>query len=80
MDKVFDYVVNTLQTYTDKNQHEIVSRQEYEIFCKEYVFYQLKGISFGQAFCERFNIDHFIIKGLSGYSAKDFIEKHGFVK
>jgi hypothetical protein len=34
----------------------LISKQEYEVFCKEYIFDQLKGKRFGQAFCERFDI------------------------
>lgn len=33
-----------------------ITKQEYEIFLKEYVFEKLKGISLGKAFTEKFNI------------------------
>lgn len=80
MNSIFDYMVGSLQTYAVKTPNQVVSKKEYEEFCKEYVFLKLKGISFGKAFCERFNVSHFIIDSLPGDSAKGFIEKHGFVK
>lgn len=80
MNSVFDYIVGSLQTYTDKNPNQVIPRKEYEEFCKEYVFLKLKGVSFGKAFCEHFDVNHFIIYSLPEESAKGFIEKHGFVK
>jgi len=41
-----------------------ISKQDYDIFCKEYIFDQLKGKKFGKAFCERFDINDTLIKCL----------------
>jgi hypothetical protein len=53
----FGHMVNTLSrdAYKD-NGFTPISKDEYEIFCKEYIFEKLKGISFGVAFQKRFGI------------------------
>ena len=58
-----------------------VSRKEYEIFCKEFMFDSLKEIGFGEAFCKRFNIDDSAISILKSESfAKELIESLGYIK
>ena len=61
-----------------------ISRKEYEDFCKEYVFEQLKGIKFGDAFCDRFGVHdsmrHIISLFSSMEYAKDVIEIQGYVE
>lgn len=80
MKSVTDYFLKSLEQWTDKKEHKVVSKKEYEEFCKDYIFLKLKDIPFGKAFCERFDIHHFIIASLPGDSAKGYVEKHGFVK
>jgi hypothetical protein len=41
-----------------------ISKQDYAVFCKEYIFDQLQGKRFGRAFCERFDIQDMVIKCL----------------
>ena len=57
-----------------------VSRKEYEVFCKEFVFEKLKGKSFGSAFCEKFNIDDYYLTRYSDDTAKYHIEKLGYIR
>ena len=57
-----------------------VSRQEYEVFCNEFIFESLKGLTFGQAFCERFDITDNMLSTISDDSAKFLIEKLGYIK
>ena len=38
-----------------------ISIDDYQVFCKEYIFDQLRGKRFGQAFCERFDIVNDIV-------------------
>lgn len=58
-----------------------VTRDEYEIFCKEYLFDKLKGETFGLAFCKRFNITDRTISILrSEEFAKQLIESLGYIK
>lgn len=81
--KSFLYTVNSLRHWSKlktKEPLKTISKKEYEKFCKDFIFEKLKGVSFGKAFCDRFDFDHFIIESLPDESAKGFIEKHGYVK
>ena len=73
---MFDSMIHNL---TVECTRENVSWAEYEIFCKEFIFDKLRGIRFGKAFCDRFDITNFILPQLSDESARDYIEKQGFV-
>lgn len=41
-----------------------ISKQDYEVFRKEYIFDQLKGKKFGRAFCEKFDVKDAVIRCL----------------
>lgn len=45
-------------------QSKTISKQDYEHFRKEYIFDQLKGSRYGEAFCERFQIDDPVVSRL----------------
>jgi hypothetical protein len=60
--------------------NKIISKTEYDKFCKEFVFDKLKGKRFGESFCEKFNVDSFILSNLSDETAKHHIEKLGYIK
>lgn len=62
------------------NNNKKISIEDYELFCKEFVFDKLKGKSFGIAFCEKFDFNNIFLKGLSDETAKDHIEKLGYIK
>ena len=77
----FDAFANMMETSilslrTDKT----ISKEDYEVFCKEFSFEKLKGKSYGEAFCERFGMDDYILKNLSDSNAKYHIEKLGYIK
>jgi hypothetical protein len=55
---------NHMVSFLDTLPKQQISKQEYEIFCKEYIFDQLKGKRFGRAFCERFNVNDTVVKCL----------------
>jgi hypothetical protein len=58
-----------------------ISRVDYETFCKEYIFNKLKGESFGNAFCKRFNITDRTISILKSENfAKQLIESLGYIE
>lgn len=61
------------------NSTKKISKAEYDIFCKEFIFDTLKGKSFGTAFCEKFGFNNIFLKGLSDSTAKDHIEKLGYI-
>lgn len=60
-----------------------VSRKEYDRFCREYVFDVLKNdVSFGVAFCERFDINDFLLNSILEKDierCKSFIEESGYI-
>ncbi len=79
----FDSMVTTLQNLENWNgnkEKKTVAREDYDLFCKEYTFDQLKGIRFGEAFCKRFNIDDQLINIVSNDTAKFHIETLGYIK
>jgi len=64
-------------SFLDHRTKTQISRQEYKIFCKEYIFYKLKDIRFGSAFCERFRIDDTVIRCLIDEDiAREMIEEN----
>lgn len=77
----FESMVSQLQQFP-ANMFQLsstVSKYEYEIFCKEFVFDQLKGVSFGEVFCKRFNINDSTLPRLSDDGAKFIIERSGYL-
>lgn len=57
-----------------------ISKEDYETFRKEYMFERLKGKTFGQAFCEKFDMDDYFLKNLSDKTAQYHIENLGYIK
>ena len=47
-------MVNTLENLNSPKYK--ISKSDYEIFCKEYIFEHIRGIKFGKAFCKKFDI------------------------
>jgi len=69
-----------LESLTNNNAKKKVSRKDYEIFCKEFVFEKIKGKNFGEAFCYRFDLNPFFFINLSDETSKDFIETLGYLE
>jgi hypothetical protein len=65
----FGHMVTALSrnAYKD-NDFTHISKDEYEIFCKEYIFEKLKGVSFGVAFQKRFGIKDRVLSMFSEQS------------
>jgi hypothetical protein len=64
-----------------KDREVKISREEYDIFCKEFIFNKLAGEKFGQAFCKRFGIEDSAISILKSESfTKELIESLGYIK
>ena len=62
------------------NSKKQISKQDYELFCKEFVFDKLKGKGFAESFCEKFEFNNVFLKGLSDATAKNHIETLGYIK
>lgn len=63
-----------------QNKEKKISKKQYEMFCKNFLFDKIKGKSFGRAFCEKFNFNGIFLNSLSDESAKYHIEKLGYIK
>ena len=58
-----------------------VTPEEYEVFCKEFVFNKLREEKFGSAFCRKFDITDMVLELLrSEQSAKDHIKTMGYIR
>lgn len=75
----FMHVVGALESLTT-NPGKTVKKEDYQVFCKEFVFDKLQGKTFGEAFCEKFKMNDFFLKGLSDSTAKHHIESLGYIK
>ena len=76
----FDHLVRQLSAKREKAASTNITAAEYEVFCKEYLFDNLKEVSFGKAFCEKFNITDFVLDLLqSEKSAKKHINIVGYI-
>ena len=82
MTSAFDHMAKQLAPRCWPNDKvNIVLIADYELFCKEYVFDQLRGVSFGESFCRKFYITDFVLSILSNeQSAKRHIETIGYIK
>ena len=57
-----------------------LKEEEYEIFKKCYTLLALKGLSYGQAFCEYFNIHDYVIRYDSNSKRVDKLIRHSYLK
>lgn len=58
-----------------------VSKEDYEVFCKEFVFDRLRGTNFGVAFCKRFGIlDTALLLNRNDENTKQYIKDVGYIK
>lgn len=68
---------NHMISFLDDLPKVLVSKQDYEVFCKEYIFDQLRGKRFGKAFCERFHINDTVVTCLFDEDiAREMIEEN----
>lgn len=79
MNSAFATILGTLETLTN-NARKSVDQREYEIFCNEFIFDKIKGRTFGEAFCKKFGLNDTFLKNLSDQTAREHIEKLGYIK
>jgi len=75
---MFDNIVKQLELQTlGKGKKDFkISNQEFEEFCKEFLFEQIRGdIKLGEAFCKKYNEPNYILSILSDNSAIEHIKK-----
>lgn len=74
---MFDQISQQLQLQSlgKHNKDFKISKQEFEDFCKYYLFEQIKnGKSLGQAFCSKYATVNYVLETLPDASAKRHIE------
>ena len=65
-----------LQTLGRGKQDFTITREEFEEFCKEFLFEQIKGdIKLGEAFCKKYNEPNYVLSILPDTSAREHIKK-----
>lgn len=65
-----------LQTLGKGKENFTISKQEFDNFCKEFLFEQIKGdIRLGEAFCKKYNETNFVLSILSDPRAMEHIKK-----
>jgi hypothetical protein len=74
---MFDQIARQLELQTlgkSKNNFKI-DREEFDQFCKSYLFEQIKGsMTLGTYFCKKYNEANYSLEILSYKSAKDHIQ------
>ncbi len=64
-----------LQTL-DKGQKDFkITKQEFEDFCKGFLFEEIKGNHMGDEFCKKYSQSNYVLSILSNYRAKEHIKK-----
>lgn len=65
-----------LQTLGRGRQDFKISKQEFEDFCKGFLFEQIKGdLKLGDAFCKKYNEPNYVLSILPDDSAREHIRK-----
>lgn len=58
-----------------------ITLEQYEQFKKEFVFDKLRGLTMGQAFCEKFEISDYMLSTITSEEETDFLIKNlGYIK
>jgi hypothetical protein len=66
----------TIQTLGKGKKDFKITKQEFEDFCKEFLFEQLRGgDKLGEAFCKKYDEPNYVLSILSSRSAKAHIKK-----
>ena len=52
-----------------------ITEQEFEDFCKEFLFEEIKGNHMGDEFCKKYSQSNYVLSILSNYRAKEHIKK-----
>jgi hypothetical protein len=75
---MFDKMVQQLDLQTlgkDKTDFKI-NKQEFDNFCKEFLFEQIKGdYKLGESFCKKYDEPNYVLSILPDNSAKEHIRK-----
>jgi hypothetical protein len=80
MNQFHSQVMNAMAGMLSKAK-KTITREEYEYFKHEFVFDKLRGLTLGQAFCEKFEISDYMLSNIkSDEEAIFLIENLGYIK
>ena len=75
---MFDQIAKQLQVQTlDKRNNEFrITKQEFEDFCKGFLFEEIKGnTKLGETFCKKYGETNYVLSILSNKAAREHIKK-----
>ena len=75
---MFDKMAQQLEIQTlGKGKTDFkITKQEFDSFCKEFLFEQIKGdYKLGKAFCKKYDEPNYVLSILPNHSAKSHIKK-----
>ena len=75
---MFNRIVDELsmQTLGKGRKNFSITKQEFDNFCKEFLFEELKGeTKLGEAFCKKYDEHNYVLSILTNESAKNHIRK-----
>ena len=74
---MFDSMTKQLDLQTlGKGKNFNITQQEFDDFCKEFLFEQIKGdVRLGEAFCKKYNEPNYVLSILPDTSAREHIKK-----
>ena len=75
---MFDRIATQLESQIlgKENKDFYITLQEYEDFCKGFLFEEIKGNdSLGEVFCKKYGQSNYVLSILSNYRAKEHIKK-----
>jgi hypothetical protein len=75
---MFDRLAQELEAivYPKSNKDFYITKQEFEDFCKGFLFEEIKGNdSLGEVFCKKYSQSNYVLSILSNYRAKEHIKK-----
>lgn len=66
--------------FASKSDYPYIPREEYDNFCKEFIFAKLKDDTLGKAFCRTFNIiDYVLLLSSNDTFSMTHIEDKGYI-
>jgi len=74
---MFDQIATQLESQIlgKENKDFYITLQEFEDFCKGFLFEEIKGNKLGKTFLEKYDQSNYVLSILSNKSAKEHIRK-----
>ena len=73
---MFDRMAKELESYfPGKAKNFYITEQEFDDFCKGFLFEEIKGTKLGTAFCEKYKQTNYVLSILHNKAAKEHIRK-----